>query len=181
MFARSNSLSINTGAANSTLYVSPPLPPPPSFPSVSSPSAPHLPRLSGPTLLGPTIYSGANKPLPGPSKLRNDSSQWDDRLPSTVPYKEPKDVDSPHTMQMFPRLCGLNLTASPRLVRWQRHPLVQERHHSVSRLWLSETLSNHLRLSRSRSWLRQLRLRCRIPVGWSDGNGNGNGCILGQF
>lgn len=83
MFGRSNSLSINTGAANSTLYAS-------SSPSVSSPQT-QVPCRSGPTLLiGPSIYS---KPFtPGPSNLRN---EWKDKPSSPPPNRNPMDGPEP--------------------------------------------------------------------------------------
>jgi hypothetical protein len=75
MFGRSNSLSINTGAANSTLYASPPLT---SSSSISSPPIhpPQNPRRSGPSLLGASVYS--HKSTSGPSNLRN---EWSDAPP----------------------------------------------------------------------------------------------------
>jgi hypothetical protein len=76
MFGRSNSLSINTGAANSTLYASSP-PLTSSSPITSPPIHPtQIPRRSGPSLLGASVYS--HKPTPGPSSLRN---EWSDAPP----------------------------------------------------------------------------------------------------
>jgi hypothetical protein len=76
MFGRSNSLSINTGAANSTLYAS--SPPLTSSSSLTSPPIhpTQSPRRSGPSLLGASVYS--HKPTPGPSSLRN---EWSDAPP----------------------------------------------------------------------------------------------------
>jgi hypothetical protein len=86
MFGRSNSLSINTGTANSTLYASSSSPPLTS--SSSSNTSPPIhptqnPRRSGPSLLGNSIYS--HKSTPGPSNLRNEWSDWTDAPPAPDP------------------------------------------------------------------------------------------------
>jgi nucleoporin p58/p45 len=91
MFGRSNSLSINTGAANSTLYAS--------SSSISSspkhpPNAP--PPRSGPTLISPSsIYHQST--TAGPSKLRN---EWkDDLSPDTFTPDETYRKRSSHTAE----------------------------------------------------------------------------------
>lgn len=73
MFGRSNSLSINTGAANSTLYASSS-----HLPSTPT-SAPRNPPKARPSLIGSSIYHQSTTPA-GPSKLRN---EWKDDTPST--------------------------------------------------------------------------------------------------
>jgi len=73
MFGRSNSLSINTGAANSPLLVSSS-----TLPSTPT-SAPRNPPRSRPSLIGQSIYTHQSTSA-GPSKLRN---EWKDDTPST--------------------------------------------------------------------------------------------------
>lgn len=86
MFGRSNSLSINTGAANSPLSVSSS-----SLPSVSTSFSRNPPR-SGPSLIGSSIYNHQSTPA-GPSKLRN---EWKDDTPSTSTKDEPYGRRPPH-------------------------------------------------------------------------------------
>jgi nucleoporin p58/p45 len=74
MFGRSNSLSINTGAANSTLYASSS-----HLPSTPT-SAPRNPPKPRPSLIGSSIYHQQPTTPAGPSKLRN---EWKDDPPST--------------------------------------------------------------------------------------------------